>query len=88
MSQNKTNNTKEINKPDIPFEVVLEDTESAIMAIINQSNLPTCIISNMLSNIAAQYNIISKKIANQKRDEYNRQLINYNNAMNENKQED
>lgn len=84
MSKN-IENTVEVKKPTIPFEVIVEDTERAIMAIINQSELPTCIISNILSNLSAQYTMVSKNIANQKRAEYNKQLAEYENAS---KQED
>ena len=81
----KNTKNEELQKPVIPFEVVVEDTESAIIAIINQSNLPTCIISNILSNLSAQYSMITKNIVNQKRAEYNKQLTEYENAY---KQED
>ena len=46
----KNTKNKELQEPVVPFEVVVEDTENAIIAIINQSNLPTCIVSNILSN--------------------------------------
>ena len=81
----KNTKNKELQEPVVPFEVVVEDTENAIIAIINQSNLPTCIVSNILSNLSSQYSMITKNIANQKRAENNKQLMEYENAS---KQED
>lgn len=71
---------EELQKPVVPFEVVVEDTESAIITIINQSNLPNCIVSNILSSLSSQYSMITKNIANKKRAEYNKQLAEYENA--------
>ena len=66
-------------KPDIPFEIIMDDTEDAINQIINTSGLPACLIVNMLASLYAQYTLIAKDIVNQKRNEYNQQLQEWEN---------
>lgn len=68
-----------MKKPDIPFEIIIEDTEDAINQILDTSNLPACLIVNMLASLYAKYTLVATDIANQKRNEYNQQLQEWEN---------
>lgn len=75
---------EEIKKPEIPFEVALEDTKEVLIKVINASNLPICIVVNMLSDITSQYNVIAKEITNKKRAEYKEQLFKWESSQDKN----
>lgn len=77
----ETEDIKSVEKPIIPYEVALEDAKDAIIKILNASGLPVCIITNMLSDITSQYNVIAKEITYKKREEYNQKLIEWQNSQ-------
>lgn len=84
MEEEKNNTNVKTQKPEIPFEVAVEDTKDAIIQIINTCGLPACVITEILTNATTQISNVSRNITNQKRTEYNEQLTKWKNNSNDN----
>lgn len=68
-----------IEKPNVPYEVLIEDTKEAITRIINVSELPVCFVALILSELSTKYDNASKEITRKLRDNYNKQLDEWKN---------